>query len=79
MSVDEANKTNTYKLFGEDIDHRFKVFKLTFQVIDTNSGGAIIKWTIEYERLSEEVDPPYGYIEYFHKCTTDIDAHLVKA
>jgi len=70
--------TISYKLFNGDIDRQFKFFKLIFQVIDKNSGGAIIKWTIEYERVSEEVDPPYGYIEYLHKCTKDIDGHLVK-
>jgi len=78
-SVDEEKKTINYKLFGEDIDHRFKVFKLVFQAIDKNQGGAIIKWTIEYEKVDEKVDPPYGYIEYVHKCTRDMDVHLVKA
>ncbi|XP_027908837.1 MLP-like protein 43 [Vigna unguiculata] len=78
-SIDEANKTITYKLFNGDIDQQFKVFKFIFQAIDKNSGGAIIKWTIEYERVSEDVDPPYGYVEYLHKSTRDIDAHLLKA
>jgi len=78
-SVDEANKTITYKLFDGGIDQQFKVFKFIFQAIDKNSGGAIIKWTIEYERVSEEVDPPYGYVEYLHTFTRDIDAHLLKA
>jgi len=78
-SIDEANKTITYKLFNGDIDQHFKVFKFIFQAIDKNSGGAIIKWTIEYERVSEDVDPPYGYVEYLHKSTRDIDAHLLKA
>ncbi|KAK8464342.1 hypothetical protein PHAVU_011G182500 [Phaseolus vulgaris] len=78
-SVDEANKTIIYKLFDGDIDHQYKLFKLVFQAIDNNNGAAIIKWTVEYERLAEEVDPPYGYIEYLHKCTADIDAHLLKA
>jgi len=55
------------------------VFKLTFHAIDKEQGGAIIKWTFEYERVNEEVDPPYGYVECFHKCTRDIDAHFVKA
>ncbi|TKY68574.1 MLP protein 43 [Spatholobus suberectus] len=72
-------QNNHYKLFGGDIDHQFKVFKLIFQAIDKDHGGAIIKWTIEYERIGEEVDPPYGYIEYVHKCTSDIDGHLLKA
>ncbi|TKY68508.1 MLP protein [Spatholobus suberectus] len=78
-SVDEQNKTINYKLFGGDIDHQFKAFKLIFQAIDKEHGGAIVKWTIEYERIGEEVDPPYGYIEYVHKCTSDIDGHLLKA
>ena len=77
-SVEEEKKTINYKLFGEDIEHSFKVFKLIFQAIDKENGGAIVKWTIEYERLGEKVDPPYGYIEYFHKCTRDIDGNLLK-
>nr|ACU16259.1 unknown [Glycine max] len=78
-SIDEQNKTITYKLFSGDIDHKYKKFKVTFQAIDKDQGGAFIKWTVEYERLAEEVDPPYGYIEYLHKCTKDIDVHLLKA
>ncbi|WVZ03748.1 hypothetical protein V8G54_024554 [Vigna mungo] len=78
-SVDEEKKTITFKIFGEDIEPRFKVFKVIFEAIDKENGGGIIKWTIEYERLGEEVDPPFGYVEYVHKCTRDIDAHLLKA
>ncbi|WVZ02388.1 hypothetical protein V8G54_023194 [Vigna mungo] len=75
--VDEANKRITYKLFNGDIDHQFKIFKLIFQAIE-GDGNAVIKWTIEYERVDEEVDPPYGYIECLHKCTRDIDDNLLK-
>ncbi|KAK7405724.1 hypothetical protein VNO78_07334 [Psophocarpus tetragonolobus] len=78
-SVDEENKTINYKLFGGDIEHNFKFFKLIFQAIDKENGGATIKWTIEYERIGDQVDPPYGYIEYVHKCTRDIDDNLLKA
>ncbi|RDY11494.1 MLP-like protein 43 [Mucuna pruriens] len=78
-SIDEQNKTIFYKLFSGDIDHQYKDFKLIFQAIDNNRGGAIIKWTVEYEKIAEDVDPPYGYIEYVHKCTSDIDGHLLKA
>ncbi|KAK7405725.1 hypothetical protein VNO78_07333 [Psophocarpus tetragonolobus] len=78
-SVDEENKTIYYKLYSGEIDHKFKVFKLIFQAIGKDNGSAIIKWTVEYEKISEEVDPPYGYIEYLHKCTRDIDLNLLKA
>ncbi|XP_027908511.1 MLP-like protein 43 [Vigna unguiculata] len=74
--VDEANKRITYKLFDGDLDPQFKLFKFVFQTIHKNSGGAIIIWTVEYERVSEEVDPPYGYVEYLHTFTRHIDAHL---
>ncbi|CAJ1978344.1 unnamed protein product [Sphenostylis stenocarpa] len=78
-SVDEANKTITYKLFSGDIDDQFNIFKIIFQVLDKGRDGAFIKWTVEYERVDEEVDPPFGYMEFFNKCTKDIDSHLLKA
>jgi len=53
------------------------MFKLIFEVVE-GDGGAIIKWSVEYERVNEEVDPPYGYIECLHKCTRDIDHNLLK-
>ncbi|CAJ1978340.1 unnamed protein product [Sphenostylis stenocarpa] len=74
-SVDEANKRITYKLFGGDIGHKYKVFKLTLEAID-DRGSAIIKWSIEYERIGEEIDPPYGYLEYLHTGSREIDANL---
>ncbi|KAG5001017.1 hypothetical protein AAZX31_08G226600 [Glycine max] len=77
-SVDEPNKTITYKLFGGDIGHKYKVFKLIFQAIDTDHGGVIIKWTVEYEKIDENVDPPYGYIEYLHSGSKQIDGNLLK-
>ncbi|RDX71275.1 MLP-like protein 43, partial [Mucuna pruriens] len=78
-SIDEPNKTVKFKLFGGEIDPQFKVLKVIFQAIDKNHGGAIIKWTVEYERISEEVHPPYGYVEYLHKCTSDVNGHFLKA
>ncbi|KAK7342955.1 hypothetical protein VNO80_25913 [Phaseolus coccineus] len=79
VEYDEANKTINFKLFGEEIDHQYKLLNIIFQGTDKENGGAIIEWSVEYERVGEEVDPPYGYIQYLHKCTADIDAHLLKA
>ncbi|CAJ1978286.1 unnamed protein product [Sphenostylis stenocarpa] len=78
-SIDEENKRVTFKIYGEEIDHQFNLFKVILHVVDKEHGGAVVKWVVEYERVAEEVHPPYGYIEYFHKCTVDIDAHLLKA
>ncbi|MED6137699.1 hypothetical protein PIB30_067362 [Stylosanthes scabra] len=78
-SINEENKTVIYKLFDEDIDQHYKNFKLIFQVIENNSGGASVKWTVEYEKVNDDVEAPYGYMQYFDKCTKEMDAHLLEA
>ncbi|KAK7405719.1 hypothetical protein VNO78_07327 [Psophocarpus tetragonolobus] len=79
-SIDEKNKTITFKLFGEDIEKHFKVFKLIVQAIDKNEyGSSAIKCTIEYEKISKDVHPPFGYLEFCNKCVEDVDEHLLKA
>ncbi|RDX87728.1 hypothetical protein CR513_30762, partial [Mucuna pruriens] len=70
-SVDEPNKTITYNIFSEDIGRQYKAFKFILQVIDKDHDGAIIKWSIEYEGIDEEVNPPYDYIEFLHTSSRD--------
>ena len=78
-SIDEANKTITYKVFGEEFDHKFRVLKVIFEAIHKDEGGSIIKWIIEYETTSEEVHPPFGFLEYLHNGSRDVDGNLLKA
>ncbi|KAK7260762.1 hypothetical protein RIF29_27059 [Crotalaria pallida] len=78
-TVDESNKTITYSLFDEDIGKDYKVFKLIFQVAGKDDGSGRVIWTIEYEKVNENVEPPYGFLDYVTKVTKDIDAHLLKA
>ncbi|XP_015936925.1 MLP-like protein 43 [Arachis duranensis] len=80
-SIDEQNLSASYKLFDGDVSKHYKVFKLSFQVSDKEkiNEGATVKWTIEYEKINDDVEAPYGYMEYFDKCTKDIGSHLVKA
>ncbi|XP_057731132.1 MLP-like protein 43 [Arachis stenosperma] len=78
-SIDEQNKTVVYKFFDGDIDQHYKTLKLIFQVIENNNGGTSTKWTVEYEKVNEDVEAPYGYMEYFDKCAKELDAHLLQA
>ncbi|XP_029126193.1 kirola-like [Cajanus cajan] len=75
-SIDEQDKTINFKLFGGDINQQYKSFKLILQVIDKNDGGAAVKWTIEYEKINEDIDPPHGYMDYFDKSTKEMDAYV---
>ncbi|XP_057428055.1 MLP-like protein 43 [Lotus japonicus] len=78
-AIDEQNKTNKYTLFGGDIDPHYKNFTLILQVIDNKDSHAVARWTIEYEKLHEDIEPPNGYMEYFNKLTRDVDNQIHKA
>ncbi|XP_057441424.1 MLP-like protein 34 [Lotus japonicus] len=81
-AIDEEKKTIKHSIYGGDISPHYKTFTLILQVIDKNDGGDavdVVKWTIEYEKLDEDIEPPHGWMEFLNKGTRDIDANLLKA
>ncbi|XP_058766986.1 MLP-like protein 43 [Vicia villosa] len=76
--VDEQIKKITWKLFGGNIDNHYKIFKLILEVSDKADGTAVVKWTVEYEKISEDINPPNGWMDFLFKNTRDVDANLVK-
>ncbi|XP_015936877.1 MLP-like protein 34 [Arachis duranensis] len=78
-SIDENNKTIKFNLFNGEISQQYKVLKLSIQEIDNSNGSVSAKWTLEYEKINDNVEAPYGYMELFDKCTKEMDAHLLKA
>ncbi|QHO31986.1 hypothetical protein HN51_020109 [Arachis hypogaea] len=78
-SIDENNKTIKFNLFNGDISQQYKILKLSIQEIDNSNGSVSAKWTVEYEKINDNVEAPYGYLEFYDKCTKEMDAHLLKA
>ncbi|XP_025664370.1 MLP-like protein 31 [Arachis hypogaea] len=78
-AIDKENKSTTYNFFDGDISKNYKVFKVFVQVFEKSDGGASVKFTIEYEKINENVEAPYGFLEFFEKSAKDIDSHLLKA
>ncbi|KAF7808720.1 MLP-like protein 43 [Senna tora] len=81
-AIDDENKTISYSLFDGEVDKCYKSLKVTLQVKDKeNGGGGLVKWTIEYEKLEENIKgaAPETYLDFAAKVTKDIDAHLLKA
>ncbi|KAL1346460.1 MLP-like protein 43 [Arachis hypogaea] len=78
-SIDENNKTIKFNLFNGDISQQYKILKLSIQEIDNSNGSVSAKWTVEYEKINDNVEAPYGYMELFDKSTKEMDAHLLKA
>lgn len=78
-AIDEQNKSITFNLYDGDVSEQYKFFKINIQVTDKDDGIAVIKWTIEYEKINEEIPYPYGYLDYVTKLTEDVNAHILKA
>ncbi|QHN97485.1 hypothetical protein HN51_045243 [Arachis hypogaea] len=78
-SIDEKNKTIKFNFFDGDISQQYKVLKLTIQEIDNSNGSVSAKWTLEYEKINDNVEAPYGYMELYDKSTKEMDTHLLKA
>ncbi|OIW01981.1 hypothetical protein TanjilG_14012 [Lupinus angustifolius] len=77
--IDEEKKSITFDLFEGDVSQYYKILKINLQVIDKDDGGAIAKWTVEYEKVDENVEPPNGYLEFLTKITKDSNHHLLNA
>ncbi|KAK7243909.1 hypothetical protein RIF29_38722 [Crotalaria pallida] len=80
VASDESNKTITWNFHDGDLGKQYKVFLLTMKLEEKHDGsGNIVKWTIDYEKVNDNVDPPYAYLDFLNQCTKDFDAHLLKA
>ncbi|OIV99094.1 hypothetical protein TanjilG_32353 [Lupinus angustifolius] len=78
--IDEENKTLVMNVFDGHVSEKYKLFKLTLQLNDDkDNDGAIVKWTIDYEKINRDIAAPYGHLGFLNKTTEDIDAHLLKA
>nr|AFK45085.1 unknown [Lotus japonicus] len=77
--IDEQSKLITFNVFDGEVSKKYKTFKFTLQVIDVENAGGVLKLTLEYEKLSEDITPPYGYLDFVTEAAKDVDAHLLKA
>ncbi|KAE9620878.1 hypothetical protein Lal_00019864 [Lupinus albus] len=79
--VDEEKKRIVVKIFDGDVGKKYKLLKITLELNDdkNNDGdGAVIKWSVDYEKINKDIAVPYGYLGYLTKITEDIDAHILK-
>ena len=77
-SIDEENKSVTYKVMDGEIAKNYKVFKTTLQVTPKVNGSSL-KWSIEYEKANEEVPTPIKYTDFMSAMTKAVEAYHVNA
>ncbi|XP_041009777.1 MLP-like protein 28 [Juglans microcarpa x Juglans regia] len=78
VELDDANRAVTLVGIEGDVMNYFKSFKGTYQVTPKGN-GSLVKLTLEYEKLTEEVPAPIKYHNMMVTMTKDIDAFLAKA
>ncbi|KAL0424629.1 UNVERIFIED_CONTAM: Kirola [Sesamum radiatum] len=75
-AIDEEKKSVTFKVIEGDLMELYKTIKLTVHV-DTTGDDNLVTWTIEYEKLNEDVPDPNTLMEFCLHVTKDIERHHV--
>ncbi|XP_042506210.1 MLP-like protein 423 [Macadamia integrifolia] len=76
--IDEENKSLKFEVFDGHIGEIYSKFKAYVQIF-AKDGKNFVKFTLEYEKLNEEIPEPINYMELAAKFNKGMDAHLVQA
>lgn len=76
--IDDEKKLVIYKLIEGDLMKEYKSFKFIVQVVPKGE-GSLVKWIMEYEKLSDDVAHPEKMMELATNVTRDIEEHLISA
>ncbi|KAL7110717.1 hypothetical protein ACP275_05G043200 [Erythranthe tilingii] len=78
VAVDEVNRSITFELIGGEVTKYFNNFKATIEAT-TEDNKNIVKWKLEYEKVSENVPTPHSHLEFLVTMSKEIDTYLIKA
>lgn len=73
-TIDEENKSITFKMLEGDLMELYKSFIISIHV-DTKGEDNLVTWTLDYEKLREDVEDPNTLMEFFIHLTKDIESH----
>ncbi|OAY25251.1 MLP-like protein 43 [Manihot esculenta] len=76
-NIDDVNLSTTYKVIEGDILKEYKSIKGTVQATPKEK-GSLVRWTLEYEKLNENIPDPHTLLEFLIHCSKDISAHLME-
>ncbi|KAL2518723.1 MLP-like protein [Abeliophyllum distichum] len=77
-AIDKEKRSITFNMIEGDVMESYKVFKIYFHV-ETNGDIDLVSWTLEYEKLNEEVEEPLTLLAAGIKLSKDIESHHLKA
>lgn len=75
--ADDANKLVSYTVTEGELLSFYKSFRPTLQVA-SKGDGAVLKWTVEFEKVNDEVPDPELIQEMALQTFKELDAYLLK-
>ncbi|KAF3431977.1 hypothetical protein FNV43_RR26911 [Rhamnella rubrinervis] len=78
-AIDDENNSITFKILEGDLMEHYKSFRVTLKCNPKDSQGSVIHWTMEYEKLHDEIVDPHTLIEFVNDLSKDLEKHLIEA
>jgi hypothetical protein len=78
--ADDENKVVSYTVVDGELVNFYKNLKITLKVVPAKEGdaGAVINWTVEFDKASDQVPEPDVIKETATKTFHDLDDYLLK-
>ncbi|CAI9096000.1 OLC1v1032060C1 [Oldenlandia corymbosa var. corymbosa] len=77
LKDDEETKTVTLEALDGDCMKHYKNYVITY-IVSGEDGSNVVKYSVDYEKLSENEPTPTHYLEWLGHMLKDLDASLVK-
>ncbi|KAI4386486.1 hypothetical protein MLD38_004416 [Melastoma candidum] len=74
--IDDEKSFTKFRVIDGDLMKRYKDFTLLVQATPMDD-GSLVHWSLDYEKLNEDVPEPYTLLEFCAHITKDISSNLV--
>jgi hypothetical protein len=75
VAIDDTKKSITFKVIEGDLLKEYKSFEIVVQATPKGE-GSLVHWTMEYEKLKDDIPEPNSLLQFAIDLSKDIDAHL---
>lgn len=73
--IDDEKNSTTFKVIEGHLLDKYSSFYVTVQAIPKGEHSCLARWTIKYEKKSEDVPDPQGIVNLAIEMTKGIEAH----
>ncbi|OMO99672.1 hypothetical protein COLO4_13150 [Corchorus olitorius] len=75
--VDDANKSVIFVALEGHVMEEFKSYKIIYKVAPKTDESSMVKITLDYEKLNENIPDPNKYLQFLVNLVKDIESHLI--